>query len=568
MMMAYEWREMDLSHHPGGIPKVSVYGNHVQVLDENDSVVFEWKCWDHFELEDSYEFIPGRGWLDPVHMNSTAIDFDGNIVISSRNLSECTKINRTTGEIMWRLGGKNNEFEFINDEDSIWFQHDFRPVPGKPNYYTLYDNGNRRVPRYSRAVEFYLDTGNMTAEKVWEYRHTPDRYSYWLGNVQRLPNGNTLINWGDTPLPKVTEVTPEGQVVYEADFSHRTPVYRTFRFEWEGYMLVPYLVTEPFPDRLRLLFNKFGDHSVAYYNIYGGTDPEKISFIDSTALTWMDLKDLKDSLYYYIEVTAVDTSGLESAPSNREKIYVRKIIPGDNYILNGDFSDSANFWVLYHQGNAFSHATFTGNAYRFNILNGGSNPWDIQLWQADIPLIQDQSYILEMDARADSARIIEINMSQNAEPWNNYSRTGAIYLTDQYKHFRFSFTMEDPTDLRARMLINGGGSDVNFEVKNISLTELDLSVVEKGEYNPGSLICYPNPSSRSMTISFWLDRPSRIDIYLLSMKGQLIKSLQLDRLPEGKHEVPFNVRDISGGTYIMRLKSKSGILQSKVIIMN
>ena len=124
--------------------------------------------------------------------------------MSNRHLNECTKINRQTGEIIWRLGGKNNQFVFINEELTFSFQHYFQSVPEKPNHYTLFDNGNLRGDS-SRVVEYELDIDNMTATKVWEYMPN-SRYSPSKGNAQRLTNGNTLIDWTYGPEPEITEV--------------------------------------------------------------------------------------------------------------------------------------------------------------------------------------------------------------------------------------------------------------------------------------------------------------------------------------------------------------------------
>lgn len=166
-------------------------GNHVQEIDfETGEIVFIWESWDHLFVEDAL-----RSGADYIHMNSIAVDYDNNLVMSLRNQNQCIKIDRTTGEIIWRLGGKKNQFNFINDEYKLAYQHHFKPVPGKPNHYTVFDNGEHRTPIFSRGVEFKLDTDNMTAENVWEYRASPDRFSHWMGSVQRLPNGNTLINW-------------------------------------------------------------------------------------------------------------------------------------------------------------------------------------------------------------------------------------------------------------------------------------------------------------------------------------------------------------------------------------
>ena len=407
--------------NPEGNPNTTVIGNHIQELDENGNPVFEWLCWDHINLEDSYIENQDVLELDYIHMNSIAVDYDGHLLISSRHLSECTKINRQTGDIIWRLGGKNNQFEFINDPDQISYQHDFRPVPDKPGHYTMFDNGTQKDPKYSRAVEFKLDTVNMLAEKVWEYRLMPDRFSRLMGNAQRLPNGNTLINWGDPTLPKITEVTDDSIVVYEADFIPAMNNYRTFRFEFDGYMLAPNLLVEPYPDRVRLLFNKFGDQGVDYYNIYGGESPEPLEWIDSTSRTWIDLTDLEASTFFFLEVTAMDTSGLESPPSNLEKVYVRNSEPGDNLIINGDFSDDYNFWTHENYRDASSSGSISDSTYFFIIENAGQLASDVQLYQANIPLIKGKKYILELDARADAGRTINVELESAGANRINYS---------------------------------------------------------------------------------------------------------------------------------------------------
>ena len=54
--------------------------------------------------------------IDPVHGNGLAVANDGNLLLSSRNQSEVTKINLQTGEVMWRFGGKANQFKIIGGQ--------------------------------------------------------------------------------------------------------------------------------------------------------------------------------------------------------------------------------------------------------------------------------------------------------------------------------------------------------------------------------------------------------------------------------------------------------------------
>ena len=231
------------------IPTRGLSDNNIHEYDENGNLIFEWLAENHLNITDGHiDLTENR--LDYIHMNSLAIDYDGHIIASCRTQSAVIKINRVTGDIIWYLGGDNNSFEFVNDEHGISFQHDARPVHGQPNHYTIFDNGNEHTPQFSRGIEYHLDMDSMQATMIWDYRHTPDRFADWMGSVQRLPNGNSLINYADLPLPVATEVTPDGEIVYEGNFVEPSHCYRTFRFDWNGVANRPYFAVGngPRPD--------------------------------------------------------------------------------------------------------------------------------------------------------------------------------------------------------------------------------------------------------------------------------------------------------------------------------
>lgn len=565
LMIAKEERSMT-QIDPYRNPNATVIGNHIQEIDADGNVVFQWLCWDHFPLEDSYLENFDALQVDYIHMNSIAVDYDGNILISSRHLSECTKIDRQSGEIIWRLGGKNNQFAFINDPDQISHQHDFRPVPDKPGHYTLFDNGNLKDPKYSRAVEFRLDTVNMLAEKVWEYRASPDKFTRLMGNVQRLPNGNSLINWGASDLPKITELTPDSLVVYEADFSSEMVNYRSYRFEFDGYMQAPNLHMEPYPDRIRLLINKFGDETVNYFKIYGGESPEQLEWIDSTSLTWIDLLNLKASSFFYLEVTAVDSSGLESTASTIEKVYVRNSLPGDNLIVNGDFSEDDAFWTHINDRDGSSSGSISDSIYRFNILNPGVVASDVQLYQSNIPLIKGKEYILELDVRADAARTINVELERAGSNWFNYSRHGQSYIGEQFTHIAHTFTMEEVNDLKAKLVINGGGSDIDFEVKNISLRQTVASgIAEQIPYISG-FHCYPNPANKELCVSYRLESSSDTELRLFTLSGQLVETINTSRQVPGQQNIYVDTEKLTEGSYLLNLDTDSWNSSSIIVV--
>lgn len=229
-LLSYDVQNVDMSIIvPGGKTNAFVTGLIVQKIDPQKNVVFQWRSWDHFQITDAtYEDLTSAS-IDYVHGNAIEVDVDGNIIISSRHLDEITKINSSNGNIIWRLGGKNNEFEFLNDTIGFSHQHCVRKL--KNGNILLFDNGNHHSPPFSRAVEYTIDEYSKTAFLDWEYRHTPSIYSVAMGSVQRLSNGNTLIGWGSASTT-LTEVTPNGTIAYELSLPSGQMSYRAFRDEW------------------------------------------------------------------------------------------------------------------------------------------------------------------------------------------------------------------------------------------------------------------------------------------------------------------------------------------------
>jgi hypothetical protein len=172
-------------------------------------------------------------------MNSIDLDNDGNLLFSSRNLEEITKINRQTGEIIWRLGGRNNQFTFVNDTLGFTRQHAIRRIPN--GHITLFDNGDYHRPPFSRVVEYELNESARIATLTWQYHNTPDIFSEIMGYAQRLDNGNTLIGWGSAN-PSVTEVRPDGSKALELTLPPGVCSYRSYRFPW------PQSATQVAPD--------------------------------------------------------------------------------------------------------------------------------------------------------------------------------------------------------------------------------------------------------------------------------------------------------------------------------
>jgi len=230
LLMSYDKQVVDMSLlYPGGNPNALVTGLIVQEIDENKNVVFQWRSWDHIPILDATHEDFTAEQIDYIHGNALELDNDGNILLSSRHLDEITKISRSTGNIIWRMGGKKNEFQFPNDLFRFSHQHGIRRLLN--GNVILFDNGNFHTPQVSRAVEYMIDETNKIATMVWEYKNTPSIYGNAMGFAQRLENGNTLISWGSTN-PTLTEVKPDGSKALEISFSTGVFSYRAFKYSF------------------------------------------------------------------------------------------------------------------------------------------------------------------------------------------------------------------------------------------------------------------------------------------------------------------------------------------------
>jgi hypothetical protein len=323
LLMAYDDEAVDMSQVvPGGNKNARVTGLIIQELDPSRNVIFEWRSWDHVAFADSTASLTADK-IDLVHGNALALATDGNLLLSSRNLSEITKINLQTGAVMWRFGGKANMFQLVNGQPFA-FQHDVRQLANGD--ITIFDNqGTTQDPAASHAVEYKLDVSAMTATVVWDYVHTPPVFATFMGNNQGLPSGNIFISWGapytkqDFAYDSMTEVAPDGRVLFDLNFDQPYVSYRAFRYPWQGSPdTLPTLAFKREGDGITLGYSWNGATSVAAYKLYGGSSPNDLAVIDEPSKSDFETQSHLTGLapdQCYFQVAALDSHGNELARS-------------------------------------------------------------------------------------------------------------------------------------------------------------------------------------------------------------------------------------------------------------
>ena len=165
---------------------IDAYINEILILNKNDSIVFTWNPLKHLSVcemnwdykEASITFGDIINWS---HINSLRFSNDGNILYSFRHIG-VGKINKTTGDIIWKLGGKDSLNSIpLSDNSNYFLQHDF--LQNKNGLYSLFSNGDN-AHQYLNVLVFDIDDKKKIATLVKNYRPQPVIYSKSMGNYE------------------------------------------------------------------------------------------------------------------------------------------------------------------------------------------------------------------------------------------------------------------------------------------------------------------------------------------------------------------------------------------------
>ena len=204
--------------------------------------VFRWNSWDHRDTLNVGHDCKALFFPDYYAYPNALQMFEGDIVVSLRGCSQVLRIDRETGDVVWKLGGTAPEasagaehLEVVGDSDAdneFCAQH--QPTATSRGTVVLFDNGVRCLgPRknrspFTRVVEYDIASGTQ-AELVRQYLLPEEQgYTFLMGAVDVLPNGHWLISWGDKVGPQVppgervtvSEVDPDtGTVVLAMNLS-------------------------------------------------------------------------------------------------------------------------------------------------------------------------------------------------------------------------------------------------------------------------------------------------------------------------------------------------------------
>jgi hypothetical protein len=243
LMTIYHRLHVDLTSI-GGPKNGLIWDGIVQEVDiPTGRVLFEWHSYPQIGVKESLSQPPKKQLgtkafpYDYIHINSIAEEPNGNLLISGRNTHAVYEVNRRTGKVLWRLGGKKSDFRLGPGVKFAW-QHDARRQPD--GTITIFDNGAAPpVEKFSRVLVLRVDEQQKRATLVRSYKHPKKLLAPFEGNAQFLPNGNVFVGWGGWPY--ISELDRNGRVLFDAYFGHgKKPgedadTYRAYRMAWSGH---------------------------------------------------------------------------------------------------------------------------------------------------------------------------------------------------------------------------------------------------------------------------------------------------------------------------------------------
>jgi hypothetical protein len=299
----------------------------IQEVDvQSGQVLLEWRALDHVPVSESYMWA-GGGVYDYMHANSIDVTPDGNLLVSARHTWALYKLERRTGQVMWRLGGKRSDFAMGRGSQFAW-QHDARQLDERT--ITVFDDGAaffegnhryRSTHRQSRGLALTVEHRARKVRLGRAYHHRPSLLSGGFGNMQTLADGDVVVGWGN--LPQFTQFDAAGNMVEDLDLASIYASYRAFRLSWAATPArAPDVVTRR--NRRRGTTTVYaswnGSTHCAAWALRAGSDPSRLRRVSTRPRLGFETAVEVPLTSGYVQATALDRAGRPLARSAPGKL--------------------------------------------------------------------------------------------------------------------------------------------------------------------------------------------------------------------------------------------------------
>ncbi|MEV6341969.1 arylsulfotransferase family protein [Actinoplanes sp. NPDC051851] len=311
LFWVYDPIAYDLSGKGGPSDGVLHDGLLLEIDIATGAKVFEWRSSEHVSIDESYAPLSTGDSAhlpyDYLHPNSVDVDTDGHLILSARHTWTVYKVHRTTGEVLWRIGGKKSDVT-VDDRTAFSWQHDFRRR--SDGSYSVFDNGAgvTTEKEYSRGLIFTLDESAKTATFVAEYIHPQKLSAPTQGCFRELSDGGSFVGWGQ--MPYFTEFAADGTVRLDGHLPLDNQSYRAYKADWAGVPLdQPALGVRVEGEQTLVDVSWNGHTGVATWRILSGSQPGALADKVEAERTGFETEITLTTVPEYVMAEALDATG-------------------------------------------------------------------------------------------------------------------------------------------------------------------------------------------------------------------------------------------------------------------
>jgi hypothetical protein len=167
-----------------------------------------WSCPDHFGS--SFECYSNTINWNPI---------DDTVLLSFPYPATVIEIDRQTGDVVGQYGEAQGGYDFSPASWRFGFQHFPNITPEGTllvsSHMPGYEDTNDPVAGQHAFLELEIDRQNQVLVEKWFYNEG-DEWAMYKGMAIRLPNGNTLANYGTGGA--IREITPDKQTAFHVRF--------------------------------------------------------------------------------------------------------------------------------------------------------------------------------------------------------------------------------------------------------------------------------------------------------------------------------------------------------------
>lgn len=321
LFSCYGTATADLTSLGGTSGQKYFYGVVQEVDLATGKLLFEWRSNQHVPLSSSYVGVSPHDktpW-DQFHLNSISVAPDGNLIVSSRNTWTIYKINRATGAVMWRMGGKHSDFALDKKTRFAWQHH----VTVHPHgIFTIFDNeaGDYTVGKQSRGLVLHLDETTGKVSFVRQVNPPVPILSAALGSVQELPAGHVFVGWGEKPY--FTEYSSDGSVLFDGYLAAKGVIdYRAFKSAWAGRPTGrPAVAVRSERTGASVYVSWNGDTEVRHWRVLAGTTATALSGVATVPRHGFETRIHLSRPGRYLAVAGLDEHGHELGRSVAHRV--------------------------------------------------------------------------------------------------------------------------------------------------------------------------------------------------------------------------------------------------------